>query len=89
VSSRGAITAGLAVGIVFVSSFSFFSALPVCGTQYHQFSAEGWVRSNDIIVYGTVVSEEMRLAQAEYDNGASGWSFVREAHALVTIRTDK
>ncbi|MGH7908325.1 MAG: hypothetical protein ACRENW_00570 [Thermodesulfobacteriota bacterium] len=65
--------------------FSSFAAIPVCGVQYVPFSTEYWVRVNHVIVYGAVVSAELRRAPAEYDTNLVGIT----AQAFITIKTDK
>lgn len=82
------VTAGLAIGIVFVVAFSFFANVGACGAPGLQISPpdlERQVKYSSLIVYGTVMSAE--LQPVDYIDWEWGDSI--EMRYVVTIRADK
>ncbi|MEM2139841.1 MAG: hypothetical protein QXJ74_00090 [Nitrososphaera sp.] len=83
-SERGPVIAGLAVGAAFVIMFSVFSNVGACGAPGLQISApdlERQVGYSSMILYGTVMSAELRPADWRLEGA--------DLRYVVTISADR
>jgi len=85
--NTGPVITGLVIGVAFVVMFSVVSNVGACGSPGLQISApdlERQVRYSSFIVYGTVMSAELRPVDWRLGTGAGA-----ELRYVVTISTDE